>query len=227
MHVFIQDLLDSAGLKEPIYPGKKLARKYVQTGEYKSHCIVFDWLDSENLTISLKAGLSGRDLDAKELHKYPVSFQAPTYFDIAVNDSKNLQKDEKDDEDGEETAQGKSGGGGKKPARKKKKGLENSDISLSAFSSKAEGSIPDAGEITKFVVMGKELAKEAFGQALENFKTQMKQAKIMAVDLMKGVSDIIQRATPGGGLEAKGNEKITYKYDVEKTAPLFGGMAPG
>jgi hypothetical protein len=49
---------------------------------------------------------------------------------------------------------------------------------------------------------------------------------MMAMDLLKGVDDLIQKATPGGGLQAKGDESISYKYDTEKTAALFGGMAP-
>ena len=48
----------------------------------------------------------------------------------------------------------------------------------------------------------------------------------MAMDLMKDVSDIIKKATPGGGLEAKGNESVQYKYEVDKTIGLFGGTSP-
>ena len=82
------------------------------------------------------------------------------------------------------------------------------------------------GEIQKFVVMGKELAQEAFAQAFDNLKEQLHQTKVMAMDVMKDVGDIIKKATPGGGLEAKGDESVKYKYDVEKTVGLFGGMAP-
>ena len=126
-------------------------------------------------------------------------------------------------EEDEEGSKGKSGGGGKKPATKK---LEDSEVSLSAFEKVTEGKIPELAQIEKFVVMGKELAQEAFAQAFDNFKQQLHQVKVMAMDIMKGVGDIIQKATPGGGLEAKGNESIQYKYDTEKTAGLFGGMAP-
>ena len=90
----------------------------------------------------------------------------------------------------------------------------------------SEGLIPEAGEIVEFVVMGKELAKEAFGAALENLKEQLSQAKVMALDLLKGVDDVIKKATPGGGLEGQGDEQINYKYDTEKTVSLFGGMTP-
>lgn len=220
MQVDIKELLDSAGLKdETFYPGKKLVKKYVQHGEYKSHCVVFDWHEGDNLRVELKAGTNGHTLDAKELRHYPVSFQARTYLDIkTVNDNEEIE----DEEEGE-TSSGKSGGGGKKPAKKTE--IET-EVSLSAFSKMADGIVSLSGDIQKFVVMGKEIAKEAYGQALDNLKAQLQQTKVMAMDLMKGVSDIIHKATPGGGLEARGDETVKYKYDAEKTGPMFGGMTP-
>lgn len=224
MKVNIEELLQSAGLEdEAFYPGKKLVKKYLPHGEYKSHCAVFDWHDGQNLRVEIKAGTNGHSLDAKELRHYPVSFQAQTYLDIkTINDNIHPEDDE-EDEDGE-TSSGKSGGGGKKPARKSD--IET-EVSLSAFSRIADGAVSLSGDIQKFVVMGREIAKEAYGQALENLKTQLSQTKIMAMDLMKGVSDIIHKATPGGGLEARGDENVKYKYDAEKTSPMFGGLSPG
>lgn len=219
MQVNIQELVKETGLNEKIYPGKKLVKKYVQPGEFKSHCVVFDWR-SDLLRVELKAGLTGHNMDLSDLKKYPVSYQAPTFLElITENDNK---EDENEDED-EEGSKGKSGGSGKKPPMKK---LEDSDLSLSAFDKVTEGAIPDMADIQKFVVMGKELAQEAFAQAFDNLKQQLHQTKVMAMDVMKDVGDIIKKATPGGGLEAKGDENINYKYDVEKTASLFGGMAP-
>ncbi len=220
MQVNIQELLGSADLTDPVYPGKKLVKKYAVPGAYKSHCVVFDWRKGDTLHIEVKAGQSGKDLDPKELKQYPVSFQAPTYLDIAVDGNNDNEEDEDEDEEG---AKGKSGGGGKKP--KKKKALD-SEVSLSAFGKVTEGAIPGLGEIEKFVVMGKELAKEAYEVAFNNLKEQLSQTKIMAMDLMKGVGDVIKRATPGGGLEAKGNETLSYKYDIEKNGPMFGAMGP-
>jgi hypothetical protein len=222
MKVNIQELLQNAGLEdEAFYPGKKLVKKYIQHGEYKSHCAVFDWHDGKNLRVEIKAGMFGHTLDAKELRHYPVSFQAATYLDIkTVND--NIDDSEEDEEG--KSASGKSGGGGKKPAVNKEN-IET-EVSLSAFSRMADGAVSLSGEIQKFVIMGREIAKEAYAQALDNLKTQLSQTKIMAMDLMKGVSDIIQKATPGGGLEARGNETIKYKYDAEKTGPMFGGITP-
>ncbi len=217
MQVNIQELVKESGLKEKIYPGKKLVKKYTQPGEYKSHCVAFDWR-TDILRVELKAGLTGRDLDLSDLKNYPVSYQAPTYLELVSND---LVKAE--DEEDEDETKGKDGGGGKKPTMKK---LEDSNVSLSAFDKVTEGIIPDMAEIKKFVVMGKELASEAFAQAFENLKEQLHQTKVMAMDIMKGVSDIIKKATPGGGLQAKGDESIKYNYDSERNAGLFGGMAP-
>lgn len=216
MQVNIQELVRETGLDEKIYPGKKLVKKYMQPGEFKSHCVVFDWR-TDTLRIELKAGLTGRPLDLSDLKKYPVSYQAPTYLELTE------EKDE--DEDEEETgSKGKSGGGGKKPGMKK---LEDSNLSLNAFDKVTENKVPEMAKIEKFVVMGKELAQEAFATAFDNFKTQLHQTKVMAMDIMKNVGDVIKKATPGGGLQAKGDENIKYKYDAEKTAPLFGGLTPG
>ena len=216
MKVDVKELLTSAGLQdEGFYPGKRIVKPYIQHGEHKSHCAVFEWHD-DNILIELKAGMTGRTLDAKELKKHPVSFQARTYLEIeTAND---------DDEEEGEGSKGKSGGGGKKPAVNK---LEESTLSsMGAFSKMAEGTISTLGEIKKFVIMGKEIAREAYAQAFDNLKVQLAQTKIMAMDLMKDVADIIHKATPGGGLAPRGDEDIKYKYDAEKTAPMFGGMAP-
>lgn len=217
MKVDAKDLLVSAGLEnEGFYPGKRIVKPFVQHGEHKSHCAVLEWHDN-HILFELKAGMTGRTLDAKELKKYPVSFQARTYLEIET------ANDDEEDEDGEGT-KGKSGGGGKKPS---KQGIEDPDLSsMGAFSKMAEGAVSTLGEIQKFVIMGKEIAKEAYAQAFENLKVQLAQTKVMAMDLMKDVADIIHKATPGGGLAPHGDETIKYKYDAEKTAPMFGGMAP-
>lgn len=87
MQVNIQEYLQKCGLDgdEPFYPGKRIVKKLPQAGEYKSHCIVYDWREPEKIRIEVKAGLSGRTLPPKELAKYPPSFQSPTYIEIAVN----------------------------------------------------------------------------------------------------------------------------------------------
>lgn len=219
MQVNIEELVQTAGLNEPLYPGKKLVKKYIQPGEYKSHCVVFDWRDGDQIKVELKAGLSGKDLDLADIKNYPVSFQAPTYLKVAIDN------DDIDEEEDEEGSKGKSGGGGKKPSEKK---LEESDLSsMNAFDRVSEGDIPGIGEIKEFVVMGKEIAAEAFTKAYENLTEQLKQVKVMAMDVLKDIDNVIKKVTPGGGLEAKGDEQINYAYDTDKTTALFGGMSPG
>jgi hypothetical protein len=85
MNVEIQDFLAKCGLEEPLYPGKRVVKKLPQPGEYKSHCIVYDWRDPARIRVELKAGLSGRDLPLKELRKYPPSFQTPTFIELEIS----------------------------------------------------------------------------------------------------------------------------------------------
>jgi hypothetical protein len=215
MKVDIKDMLQSAGLEaEGFYPGKKLVKKYVQHGEHKSHCVVFSWQDNL-IRAEIKAGLHGHTLDAKELRHFPVSFQAPTYLEIKT-DTDDTGKDE------EEGSRGESGGG-RKPMIKKP---ETTVTTMNMFQKMADGAVNTAGTIQKFVIMGKEIAKEAYAQAYENLRVQLAQTKIMTMDLMQGVANIIHKATPGGGLSPRGDETIKYKYDAEKTAPMFGGLTP-
>jgi len=218
MQVNIQELVRESGLNETIYPGKKLVKQYKQPGEFKSHSVCFDWR-SDVLRVELKAGVTGRTLDVKDLKNYPVSYQAPTFLEL-VSD---VALEKKAHEDEEEETEGETEGDGSGPSMKT---LDDSELSLSAFDKVTEGKIPELANIEKFVVMGKELAQEAFAQAFENLKEQLHQTKVMAMDIMKGVNDIIQKATPGGGLEAKGDESVKYNYDTERNAGLFGGMAP-
>ena len=221
MQVNIAELVETAGFEsEEFYPGKKLVKKYQLSGQYKSHCVVMNWFDPAKVHVELKAGLTGKDLEPQDLKNYPVSFQAPTYLDIRIGDEINENVDENEDEDDDEEVTGKSGGGGgKKPAKKE---LDEDNLALDAFGKVTEGVIPEGGKIEKFVIMGKEIAQEAFASAFENLKEQLSQTKVMAMDLMKGVTNLITRATPGGGLEAKGDEAINYMYDLEKNGPMFG-----
>lgn len=223
MKVDIKALLESMGLQnEAFYKGKRFVKKYSVQGDHKSHCAVLEWHDN-TVSFELKAGLTGHTLDAKELRQYPVSFQARTYLDIEMKEDNDNKKKKEDEEDEKGGGRGKSGGGGKKPSVREE---EISLSSLSAFSRGAEGSTSTLGEIKKFVIMGKEIAKEAYAQAFENLRHQLAQAKVMAMDLMHGVSDIIHKATPGGGLRPDGTETIKYKYDMERNAAMFGGITP-
>lgn len=215
MHVQIREFLDHAGVEEQIYPGKKLLVKCAQPGEYKSHCVVIDWKNPDLLHLEVKAGLSGHDLKPVDLKKYPVSFQARTFIEIATG-----QDNAEDEDEGEDTSSsGRGGGGGKKPKVKK---LSDSGL----FSRMAEGKIPEMGDIRKMVIMGKEIAKESYAQVMEKFAEQIRHMKIATTDLMAEAGKFVTRYTPPAFMKARGDEVAKYKYDREKNEIMFGGMTP-
>lgn len=215
MKINIQEFLDHCGITdEKIFPGKRLVRKMRQPGEFKSHCVVLDWHHAEMLRIEVKAGLSGRTLPLSDLKKYPVSFQAPTYIDIATK----AANDEDDKEDEEEGRQGRASGGG--GGKKMKKSLQGEMVS--AFSTVMEGKVPDLGDIKKMVIMGKEIAKESYGQVLEKLAEQIKHTKLIATDLLAEAGKFITKYTPPAFMAPTGGEDKVYKYDREKNEAMFG-----
>ncbi len=199
MQVKIKEFIEKTGLKEPLYPGKRLIQACV-VGEFKSHSIVYDWRDPKILKIDIRAGANGITLPLKELKKYPVSFQAATHVIIEIN------------EDEEEGSTGKSGSGRRAPK--------------SRFSKVVEGSIPAAGKISEMVVMGKEIAKEAFGKVFEALADQIEKLKVSPTELMAKASDLVTKYTPPSFMEAKGDEQASYSYDRDKIGPMFG-ISPG
>ena len=226
MQINIQEFIQQAGLSEPFYPGKRVIKACPQPGEYKSHCVVYDWHDPSLIRIEIKAGLSGKDLSAKELVRYPISFQAPTFIEIDVKTGsiKTLRaNDEDEDEEGGEGRSGKSGGGGKKPAMKK----PEDRISLMSFSSAAEGLIPELGKIVNMVVLGMKIGEDAYNKVLDKFFVQVSHAKVAATDLMAAAGKLITKYTPAASLKPSGNEDKVYKYNREKNEPMFAGMNPG
>ncbi len=225
MHINIKQFIDQAALDEPFYPGKKLVKLCPQPGEYKSHCVVYDWRNPARIRIEIKAGLSGRDLPANDLVRYPVSFQAPTFFEIDVASGKmrsiSTEEIAEEEEDEEGGSKGKSGGGGKRPA--KKRGLSGSMVS---FASAVEGAIPEKGKIIEMVVMGIKIAEEAYSNVLDKFYTQVGHAKIAASDLMAAAGRLVTKFTPPAFLKPKGDENVVYKYNREKNEVMFTGMIP-
>ena len=223
MQVNIKEFVSEAGLEEPFYPGKRVIKLCPQPGEYKSHCVVYDWRDPSTIRIEVKAGLSGRDLPTKDLIKYPVSFQAPSFIeiDVASGEMRSVDHANDDEEDDGSGSKGKSGGG-KRPAVKKK----SISQSLLSFASAAEGLLPDKGTITQIVIMGKEIATEAYEAVVEKFFTQVEHAKISATELMAAAGKLVTKFTPPAFLKPKGDEDKVYKYNREKNEVMFTGMIP-
>lgn len=213
MDLNIKQFLEEVEINEAFYPGKRLVHECRQNGEYKSHCIVLDWRNPEKIRIEVKAGLSGRTLEPQKLKYYPVCFQSPTYVDIEiVNDNSD-----EDEEKGKSSASGKSGSGGK--GLKKKGGLSDL-MSADAFNRATEGRIPDFGKIVDMVVLGKQIAAEAYGNVMEKFKAQIRQAKVSATELLAQAGNYVTKYTPPSFMQPTGSEDAQYKYDREKNADI-------
>ena len=219
MHIDIKKFIKDCGLEERFYPGKRFVKKCAQPGEFKSHAIIYDWSNPDLIRVEVKAGLSGdhSNLLPQELAKYPVSLQAETFFEIDAKSGQLMKRSSDDDEDEEAVggSKGKSGGRGQKKGKKK-------SLSALGFSEAVAGRIPEVGELTKAVIMGMEIAKEAFEPVLEAFIAQAEKSKIMASDLLSKAGKFITKYQPPAFLEAKGNEDAPYKYDSEKNQPMFG-----
>ena len=246
MQVNIKEFVEQSGLSEPFYPGKRIIKPCPQPGEFRSHCVVYDWRDPSHIRIEIKAGLSGHDLTPKDLAKYPVSFQAPTYIEIDVqtgdmrtvtkksvaNDDDQFTDMPYDDEDGEDDEgsdgrKGKSGGSGKSPAKKDaNKELEDLSVSRMSFSSAVEGILPESGKIVEIVVMGMKIAEEAHSNVLDRFATQINHAKIVTAELVAAAGKLVTKFTPPAFLKPAGDETKVYKYNREKNEPMFTGMMP-
>jgi hypothetical protein len=227
MQVNIKEFIEQSGLEEPFYPGKKIVKLCPQPGEFKSHCVVYDWRDPKFIRIEIKAGLSGRDLAANDLIMYPVSFQAPSFIEIDVKSGEmrtvenNNDEDEEEDE-GSSGSKGKSGGG-KRPAVKKKS-LSNSILS---FASAVQGALPEKGIVSQIMIMGKEIAKDAYESVINKFFLQVEHGKISATELMAAAGKLVTKFTPPAFLKPKGDEQKVYKYNREKNEVMFsGGLTP-
>lgn len=222
MQVNIKEFIEQSGLEEPFYPGKRVIKLCPQPGEYKSHCVVYDWRNPELIRIEIKAGLSGRDIPANDLVRYPVSFQAPSFIEIDVQtgEMRSIESSSDDeDEDGDSGSTGKAGGG-KRPARKK------SSLSMASFASAVVGLLPEDGVVSQIVIMGKEIAKNAYASVLHKFETQIQHAKISTSDLMAAAGKLVTKFTPPAFLKPKGDENKVYKYNREKNEVMFTGMVP-
>jgi len=211
MQLNIKEFLEQAEITEAFYPGKRLVKQCRQAGEFKSHCVVLDWRDPDTIRIEIKAGLSGKNLDVKQLKYYPVSFQSPTYVDIEiVNDNEDADSEEETEGGG---SKGKGGSGGKKP-----KSTMNS--MMNAFGDAIEGKVPDLGKIIDMVVCGTEIAKDAYGRVMETLAQQIEHGKILASDLLAKAGDYVTKYTPPSFMKPTGDEQATYNYDREKNADI-------
>jgi hypothetical protein len=211
MAINIQAFLEKCGIKEPMYPGKRLVHKLPQPGEHKSHSVVYDWRHPDTLRMEVKAGLSGHDLAPKEQKKYPLSFQSPTYVEFKMSHMDEMDMEHEDDE--EEDKEGRAGGGGGRMPRKR---------TMNAFSEVMRGRIPDAAEIKKLVVMGKEIAQGACEMVLESLAAQIKNLTVAPVNLLAAVTKVTKVA-PGGRMKADIDPSLLQGAKPYKPQPdMFG-----
>lgn len=207
MQLNIKQFMLDTGIEEAFYPGKRLVKSCHIPGDHKSHSVVYDWRDPAKIRVDVKAGISGRDLDNKILRQYPVSLQSPTFVEIdVVNDN---------DED-EDESEGRASGSGGGKGMKKKKLSEMGGLMTKAFANISEGKVPELGDVTKMVVMGMEIAREAFEAVMKVFVQQVEHARIAPTDLLAQAGKFITRYTPPAFMQPKGDEDKTYKYDRSK-----------
>jgi hypothetical protein len=225
MQVNVKEFLKETGITEPFYPGKRLVHTCRQPGEFKSHCVVLDWREPGKILIEVKAGLSGRDMEPKDLKYYPLSFQTPTYVEIElINDNKGDNKGKKDEEEsGSAQGSGSSGGGGKQPLKKSLSDMKM--MASGAFGSAIEGKIPALGNIVAMVVMGTKIAAQAYGKVLGALSHQIAHGKVGVTELLAKAGDFVTKYTPPSFMAPTGDEQKTYKYDREKNANI--GFRPG
>lgn len=223
MQVNVKQFLVDADIKEAVYPGKRIVKKCKQVGEYKNHCVIVDWRDPATITIDIKPGLSGKHLAPEIVKKYPVCFQMPTHVVIDITNDNDSDSDDDEEGDGEKS-KGKSGGGGKKPAKKK---LEDIEIIAARFGDSAEGDIPASGTIKEMVVMGVEIAKNAFGAAFSELTEQIHHAHLVMTEVLAKAADMVTRVQPPEFMEPKGNETAQYNYDRDKNADIGFKMSLG
>lgn len=210
MAMNIQAFLEKCGIKESMYPGKRLVHKLPQPGEHKSHSVVCDWRHPETLRMEVKAGLSGHDLTPKEQKKYPLSFQSPTYVEFHMSHAEDAE-DVNEDEDRDSEGRASGGGGGRIPRKR-----------IHAFSEVMRGRIPEAAEIKKLVVMGKEIARGACEMVLESLAAQIKNLAVAPVNLLAAVTKVTKVA-PGGRMKADIDPSLLQGAKPYKPQPdMFG-----
>ena len=200
MHIHIHEFLARCGLTEKLYPGKRHVQKLPKPGEHRSHCVEYDWRDPGVLHMEVKAGLSGRTLPVKDLKKYPVSFQSRTYVEFALARSGHAEAVAGIPQDGEAETEGKTGdGGGQAPRRR-----------AHAFSDLVKGSVPDAAQVRRLVLMGKEIAQAAMPAVLDSLAAQIHSLSVAPVNLLAAVSRVTRVAPGGFGHVAPAKGQVAY-----------------
>lgn len=214
MRIHIPELLKTCGFDGTLYWGKRLVRALPQPGAFKSHSVVMNWQEPTHIRMELRAGLSGKTLQNKELANYPLHLQSETFFDFKVETTTDGGSEGEKSKSG--SAKGSASGGGRKMAKKK-------DDALSSFFSRADNEkIPSQARLTKGVVMGMEIGKDALESVFTLFCQQIAATRVLATDLLAAAGKAITRYTPPAFMAPRGDEDKVYKYNREKNEVMFG-----
>jgi hypothetical protein len=216
MRFNIADLLEKLGITEPLYWGKRAVRALPQPGAFKSHAVVANWQQPHLIRLDLRAGLSGKTLNTKDLAHYPLQFQTETFFEFQVDNA----DDDGDQADDKKGSKGKAGSGGGATYKKKP------DDHLAGFFARAQDrTVPTHARLTRGVVMGMEIGASALGNVFDLFCEQVRATKVLVTDLLASAGKVITRYTPPAFIAARGDEDKVYRYNREKNEPMFG-VAP-
>ena len=218
MKINLKEFLEQSKIGDSLYPGKRVVKPCTQAGEFKSHCVVFDWRNPQELLVEIKPGLTGKQVAPEMVRKYPVCFQMPTFIKIAVTNDNSDNEDE-ESESGRQGSGSGSGGGGKKPARKKRS-LEEIELISGRFGDSVEGKIPALGKVTEMMVMGVKIAKDAFQNTFAELSRQISNAKVSATEILAKAGNFVKRVQPPSYVQPKGDETIKYNYDRLKNADI-------
>jgi hypothetical protein len=96
-------------------------------------------------------------------------------------------------------------------------------MSIKHFHGAAEGQVPQQGSISAAMVLGKSVSATAalsiaalIGHGVDT------EGRIEPTKLAQAANAAhFEKATPGGGLSATGDETVKYKYDAERNEALF------
>lgn len=210
MRLQITHLLENLGIEGPFYWGKRLVRGLAQPGHFKSHSVVANWVAPHLIRIDLRAGLSGKTLDKKDLAQYPLQLQTETFFEFTTDDTKT-ETGEKDT-----GGKGRRGGGAARSFRR------STDKLAAPFGQAQNMAVATHATLARGVVMGMEIGKNALEGVFKQFCDQVKSAKVLASDLLAAAGKAVTRYTPPPFMSPRGDEQKVYKYNRAKNETMFG-----
>ena len=85
MRMDMQKFLEEAGLKESLNPGEIKQIHHISEKEGSSYTVVYDRkTDPSKIRVELRPGLTGNFPDKKELSRYDLWLQTPTFIEAEI-----------------------------------------------------------------------------------------------------------------------------------------------